>query len=176
METNSKNQIEKKEVKKVNTITSEKEIADNKKNAIEKSKEALKKKNLSMKDLASLDLETLDLNNLKGLFKDNNVKTKEVTERFQMYKFERLNLDAKEVKRKRTKIRNERNKICDNILSAFVNENKTDLKKNIDKFNVFYKENYLLNDYSLVSICQSNADDETKFRLKSMLEIIKKTK
>lgn len=158
--------------------TSEKEIAQNKVNAIEKSKEAIKNvssKKMSNKNLLEIDLETLDLNNLKGLIKDN-VKTKNISERLQMYKFERTDLESKEVKKLRTKIRNQRNKICDNILHSFSTDNATELKKHITLFNSFYKETYLLNDFSLISICQSNADDDTKVKLSFMLKIIKETK
>lgn len=155
---------------------SEKEIAQNKLNAIAKSKEAIKgTKKLSNDDLLKLDLNALDLNQMKSLIKEN-VKTKSVSEKFQMYKFERKDLEVKEVKRLRTKIRNQRNKICDNILFFFSNEQKNELKKEIERFNLFYKETYLLNDFSLVSICQSNADDETKVKLNFMLRIIKETK
>lgn len=51
-----------------------------------------------------------------------------------------------------------------------------ELKNEINLFNEFYKETYLLNDYSLNSICQNNSDNETKIKTKLFLQIVKNNK
>lgn len=160
---------------KTNVTTSENQIKEQKNALIEKRKEEIKNPKLSNKNLLELDLNNLDLSNIKGLIKEN-VKTKEISTKFQMYKFERTDLSTKEQKKKRTQIRNKRNKLTDNILYFFSNDKKEELKKEINLFNQFYKETYILNDLSLISICQSNADEDTKIKLNFMLKIVKEFK
>lgn len=71
----------------------------------------------------------------------------------------------------RRKIRNERN----NLIMEILNNSKNP-KIQIENFDKFYKETYILNDYSLQSISSENSDKNTKEFLKLGLEIIKRFK
>lgn len=158
-------------------VTSEKAIKENKNNLIEKRKAEIKNSELKAKSILDLDLDKLDNDNLLDLLSKSKLKVeKESNERFKMYKFETLELTEKEEKRKRTKIRKQRNKLIDNILYYFSNKKEKDLKDEIKLFNSFYKENYILNDYSLKSIASDNSDKDTKEKITFMFEIIKRTK
>ena len=79
-------------------------------------------------------------------------------------------------KKIRTKIRNKRNIYANNVIHYAKNKNLIELKNEIKNFNIFYKETYLLNDYSLKSISNTNSDDDTKKLLITFLEIIKNLK
>ena len=46
----------------------------------------------------------------------------------------------------------------------------------VKEFVSFYKENYILNDFSLLSISSNNRDKDTEILLNSMLEVIKLVK
>jgi len=164
-------------IMKTNNVTSEKQIATNKENVIAKRKEEIKNQTSTNKSIIDLDLESLDLDNIKSLLSKSNIKTdKNVNERFQMYKFERLELTEKEEKRQRTKIRKQRNKLVDNILYFFSNEKQKELVEEIKSFNKFYLDTYTLNDYSLKSLCNDNSDKDTKEKITFVLAIISKQK
>ena len=79
-------------------------------------------------------------------------------------------------KKKRQILRKQRNKFVDNVLFFKSQKNNVELKKEIESFNKFYKETYILNDYSLNSICQNNSDNETKIKVKMFLQIVKSFK
>lgn len=81
-------------------------------------------------------------------------------------------INSEKGKKFRNKLRNEIKRLCNNIL-LFAKMNRIDdFKKEVEKFNLFYKTNYQLNDYSLASI--TNTKDEAKENdLKLMLSIIK---
>ena len=172
---NNNSNVETKEVKKV---TSEKDLKVKKDLAIQRSKEQIKNptsNKLTNEKILDLDFENLDLNNIKSLIK-SNVKTKEVTTNVAMYKFERLSLSTEQIKKERSRIRRERNKLSNNILKYFENDLKDNLKKEIVLFNKFYKETYLLNDYSINSIAKAHSDKDNLVKLNLMLQIIKKVK
>lgn len=114
--------------------------------------------------------ENLDDLNFENLLKKQSANIKQTTSnKEKIYKIE---VD----KKIRMKIRKERNKYFDNIIYFCSNELKTELKKEIENFNKFYKETYSLNDYSLNSICQNNSDEDTKLKCRLVLEIIKRNK
>lgn len=79
-------------------------------------------------------------------------------------------------KKIRTKVRNQRNIFANNVIHYAKNKNLIELKNEIKNFNIFYKETYLLNDYSLKSISNNNSDDDTKKLLITFLEIVKNLK
>jgi len=129
-------------------------------------------KNLMNDDnLLNLDLENLDDANLDLLVNElsKNIKQKKETSKDRMYKNE---VDKKQ----RQIIRKKRNKFIDNVLYFQSQKMQNELKNEINLFNEFYKETYLLNDYSLNSICQNNSDNETKIKCKLFLQIIKNQK
>lgn len=129
-------------------------------------------KNLMNDDnLLNLDLENLDNANLDLLVLElsKNIKQKKETSKDRMYKNE---VDKKQ----RQIIRKKRNKFVDNVLFFQSQKMNVELKNEINLFNDFYKEIYLLNDYSLNSICQNNSDNETKIKCKLFLQLIKNQK
>jgi hypothetical protein len=129
-------------------------------------------KNLMNDDnLLNLDLETIDDANLDLLVLElsKNIKQKKETSKDRMYKNE---VDKKQ----RQILRKKRNKFVDNVLFFHSQKMLVELKNEINLFNEFYKEVYLLNDYSLNSICQNNSDNETKIKSKLFLQIIKNQK
>lgn len=64
-------------------------------------------------------------------------------------------------------------KIAENFAKTIIAEKNEDkLKSLIENFNEFYQSFYLVNDYSLNSICSNNTEDETKENYKKMFEKI----
>lgn len=65
-------------------------------------------------------------------------------------------------------------KALENFAKTIIQEekNETKLKSLIKDFNEFYQAFYLINDYSLNSLCSNNTDEQTKENYKKMLEII----
>ena len=158
MKTNAKN-IETK-------VTSEKSILDAKNATIEKRKEQIKNSQNSIFD-------NVDFMNLEKKVSSIKVKESITKEAQKMYKFELSKLDAKQQKRERTKLRNKRNKFANNVILHFQKKNESELRKEIDLFKEFYKANYILNDYSLISLSSNNRDEDTKILLNSFLDIVK---
>ena len=134
--------------------------------------EILNSKNLmNDENLLNLDLENLDTNNFDLLVNQlsKNIKQKKENNRDIIYKNEAD-------KRQRQILRHKRNIFINNIILFHSTKNETELKKEINLFDKFYKENYLLNDYSINSIMKSNSDNDTKIKVKIFLEIVKKNK
>ena len=64
-------------------------------------------------------------------------------------------------------------KIAENFAKTINNEkNQENLKSLIKDFEEFYKSFYILNDYSVNSICSNNTDEQTKENYKKMFEKI----
>ena len=64
-------------------------------------------------------------------------------------------------------------KIAENFAKTIINENnESKLKSLVEDFNEFYKAFYLVNDYSVNSICSNNTDEQTKENYKKMFEKI----
>lgn len=145
-------------------LNKEKVVKNNSKELINESKKLLTDKQL-------LEFsENLDDVNFENLLKLKSANLKQTTStKEKMYK---IDVD----KKIRMQIRKKRNKFFDNVIFFKANNLNTELKKEIESFNKFYKETYILNDYSLNSICQNNSDDDTKLKCKLFLEIIKRTK
>lgn len=134
------------------------------KNVILESKKLLNDNQIieSSENLDDVNFENLLITLSKNIKQTSNTKEK-------MYKIE---VD----KKIRQSLRKKRNKFFDNIIFFASNNLKEDLKKEINLFDKFYKETYLLNDYSLNSIVQNNSDDDTKLKCKLVIEIIKRNK
>lgn len=157
------------ETKNKQTATKNVKNSNNEKNVMN---EILNSKNLmNDENLLNLDLENLDTNNFNLLVNQlsKNIKQKKESSRDKLYKNE---VDKKQ----RQILRKKRNNFIDNIILFHSLKNEVELKKEINLFDKFYKENYLLNDYSINSIMQNNSDNDTKIKVKIFLEIVKKNK
>ena len=153
METNAKKVVDNK---------SQKGIDNNKKNAIENAKEKIKN--------STSIFENADVINIEKIA--SKIKVSEKSEKALMYKFERTTTTTKEQKKLRQKIRNKRNYFADNIVLQFQKKNESELKKFVSQFDDFYKKEYILNDYSLLSLSSNNRDKDTEEKLNAMLQII----
>lgn len=105
----------------------------------------------------------------------SKVEVKEKKKKSLLYKypegFTEAMINSDEGKRFRSKCRTALKRFCNNIF-VFAKINSVEkLKAEISAFKIFYKENYLVNDFSLNSLT-SKADEKTK-GLQLMLEIIK---
>lgn len=125
---------------------------------------------LTDEQLLNLDLDKINLNEL--LEKNTALKQKLAVSKGKKEPMYKIDVD----KNSRRKIRKIRNKHISNVISFYQSDNKTELKKEIDSFNKFYKETYTKNDYSLESICRLNSDKSTLSQAKIFLHIIKETK
>lgn len=77
--------------------------------------------------------------------------------------------DVENKKNLRAKLR----KIAENFAKTILaEENEDKLKSLIKDFNEFYTNIYLVNDYSVNSICSNNTDEQTKENYKKMFEKI----
>lgn len=158
---------------------SQKELLDSKNADLQK---AL---NLSQKKLLDT-LNTFDFKDIKVKEKKSN----DTKSRNDMYHYQFLfnkykNLDYSKMSNKdfkdndkslRTKLRHKRNSFANNIILYAQNKDLVNLQKEIKDFNSFYKETYVLNDYSLKSISSNNRDKESELLLNMMLSIIIKLK
>lgn len=106
-------------------------------------------------------------NNTKGL-----LKTSLGTKKASIYKDEIFSdCNEKEKKSLRKKLRN----MLFSCATSLLNEkNKENQKALIKAFNDFYKECYLINDYSLNSVCNENLKTEKKEILSNALNLCKK--
>ena len=159
METTTKKQTAKKEFQNS-------EIEKNVINEILNSKNLMNDENL-----LNLDLENLDNVNFESLIKEvsKNIKQKKETSKEKLYKIE---VDKKQ----RQILRKKRNKFIDNVLFFYTQKQSKELENEIKEFEKFYKETYILNDYSDNSIMQNNSDNETKIKVKLFLKIVKNSK
>lgn len=106
-------------------------------------------------------------NNTKGL-----LKTSLGTKKASIYKDEIFtNCNEKEKKSLRKKLRN---MLFSCAISLLNEKNKENQKALIKAFNDFYKECYLINNYSLNSVCNENLKTEKKEILSNALNLCKK--
>lgn len=119
-------------------------------------------KKVSAKDI----LNTLQ-NETVGLLK-TNLGTKKAT----IYKEDIFSeCSDKEKKSLRKKLRNTLFSLCSSLISETEKEKQNKL---IKSFNEFYKSVYVINDYSLQSVCNENLKSEKKEILQNALNICKK--
>jgi len=162
-----------------NVNNSQKDLLNQKNNDL---KEALK---LSQKELTD-KLNLFDFKDLKiKEKKSNDTKSKDdmyhYSFLFNKYqKRDYLKLDKTDFKKfgqqLRSKLRNKRDTFANNICLFAKNKDIVNLQNEIKLFNSFYKETYILNDYSIKSISSTNRDDSTNVLLSMMLNIILKLK
>lgn len=140
-----------------------------------------------VKNIVKTDNNNVDANNLEQLKKSlqdfkkdaKNLEkfSKATKEKSILYKFQ-LNaekLSFEDAKKLRQKNRNKLFSFCRNICFFFLSDNTTELQKSIKDFEIFYKETYIKNDFSLQSIFNGREEDKKK-DLQKMLDIIKLTK
>jgi len=76
-------------------------------------------------------------------------------------------------KEKHKNLRTKLRKITENFAKTIVSENDREkLKSLIKDFTEYYKEIYLINDFSVNSICSNNTETETKELYKKMFDKI----
>jgi len=147
------------------------EIEKNKQAKAKQLKDNLDKKvdNVNLlKQLKNIDIPKESLNNVAGMFKYSEL----IKDYANLSKEEQ----KKQTKQLRKKIRKQRNVLLFGICEAFKQKNNTVLKDLIKQFNIFYKETYLLNDYSLNSIARNSSDKENLILFNISLNIIKNFK
>nr|DAU11022.1 MAG TPA: hypothetical protein [Caudoviricetes sp.] len=119
-------------------------------------------KKISAKDiLSNLQNETA------GLLKTNLGTKKATIYKENIFK----NYSDKEKKSLRKKLRNTLYSLCSSLIDE---KEETKKKKLISSFNEFYKQVYIINDYSLQSVCNENLKSEKKEILQNALDICKK--
>lgn len=124
--------------------------------------EKVESKKISAKDILS----TLQ-KNTNGLLK-TSLGTKKAT----IYKEDIFSeCSDKEKKSLRKKLRNTLFSLCSSLIDE---KEETKKKKLISSFNEFYKQVYIINDYSLQSVCNENLKSEKKEILQNALNICKK--
>lgn len=124
--------------------------------------EKVESKKISAKDILS----TLQ-KNTNGLFK-TSLGTKKAT----IYKEDIFSeCSDKEKKSLRKKLRNTLFSLCSSLISEIEEEKQNKL---IKSFNDFYQSVYIVNDYSLQSVCNENLKSEKKDILQQALNICKK--
>lgn len=124
--------------------------------------EKVENKKISAKDILS----TLQ-KNTNGLLK-TSLGTKKAT----IYKEDIFSeCSDKEKKSLRKKLRNTLFSLCSSLISETEKEKQNKL---IKSFNNFYKSVYIINDYSLQSVCNENLKTEKKDILQQALNICKK--
>lgn len=100
------------------------------------------------------------------------LKTNLGTKKASIYKDEIFSeCSDKEKKSLRKKLRNTLYSLCSSLIDE---KEETKKKKLISSFNEFYKQVYIINDYSLQSVCNENLKSEKKEILQNALNICKK--
>lgn len=148
-------------MEELKNVVVEKEVANNKVNKVSAKKAKAKAKANS---LIALDVLKSVKEKNAGLFK-TSLGTK--TEIYKKELFEGAN--EKQIKSLRKKFRN----VTFNFLSTIATKNAD--KKLIEGFMSFYKQVYVLNDFSFPSIASENTKEEKKKILIKGLEIVKKS-
>lgn len=126
----------------------------------------------------NVDLDKNNLDKFINKLESKNLNSKKETSgKRELYKKSIKDFEKdSEYKSYKRKMRNNLKSFCNNIQFAFIKKNEIELKKEIELFNKFYKENYILNDYSEESLRFNNSDDDTKENIKDMLTILKALK
>lgn len=118
------------------------------------------KKSNSAKSNASL--KGLNLSKYASQLSSLNIKEKKERENIYIYPddYSKEDIKGERGKKFRNSIRNQRDRISNNILSYAKSNNLEKLKEEIQKWESFYSANYRLQDYKIESL--SNSKDEKK--------------
>ena len=150
-----------------------KNLADNttnKKVTTTKNVATEKKSNLLDINLDSLNFDKIEKKiQIKTKIEEKKSSSKDLIYKFQLDN----NLTDKQKKSLRTKLRNKRINLEKDILKYYSENNNAELKKEISNFITFYKENYILNDFSLYSLISNNTDTEKMKRTDETINVIK---
>ena len=150
-----------------------KNLADNlteKKVTTTKNVTTEKKSNLLDINLDSLNFDKIEKKiEIKTKIEEKKSSSKDLIYKFQLDN----NLTDKQKKSFRTKLRNKRINLEKDILKYYSENNNAELKKEISNFIAFYKENYILNDFSLYSLISNNTDTEKMKRTDETINVIK---
>lgn len=145
-----------------------------KENLVINSKKNVAKKQVAKKESKKVD-EVTKINFAKFAERLSKVVVSEKKKKEHLYiypeNFTLQMINNEEGKKFRNKKRNIVKRFVANILTYFKTKNIELLKKEISSFQIFYKESYLKNDYSINSI--SNAKDEKTSDIVLMLDIVK---
>lgn len=90
-----------------------------------------------------------------------------------IYLFERQNLSKIECKKLRTKNRNKLDKFAFDLHCAGTKGNLLEIKKIVSEFLKFYKETYILNDFSFASVRSAMNNETDKKRIEILLQTAK---
>lgn len=83
-------------------------------------------------------------------------------------------MDKDTKKKTRIKLRKMRTKFASEIIASNAKKDNTKLASFIKDFKTFYNTCYLVNDFSLSSLCSANTESEEKEKVNKMLDIIAK--
>ena len=122
-------------------------------------------------------LQKINLAEFKNELSKIELKKKDAKESFYKYPdgWNKETINSEDGKKWRNNKRNALKSICNNILYYAKGDNLELLQNEIKKFDAFYKEFYIKNDYSISSLSQSK--DESKIKDISLsLSIIRKIK
>lgn len=128
---------------------------------------------LTDEQLLNLDLDKI---NIKDLLNENkSLRTAKVSKgkKGGLYKPTAKN-ENESLKNFRNRIRTKRNTYIENVFRFFEAGNTKELKEEFESFNKFYKETYLVNDFSLESLTRKNSDKSTQARIKLFFHTLKK--
>lgn len=126
-------------------------------------------------NLLDINLDTLNLDKIeKKVSIKSKIEEKKSSSKDLLYKFQLDNsLTDKEKKSLRTKLRNKRQNFEKDIILYYSKNDNAGLKETLKNFLSFYKETYILNDFSLYSLISNNTDTEKMKRTEETLNIIK---
>lgn len=133
-------------------------------------------------ELLNVDLDNKGLMNqlAKMTIKDSNESSNANMFRFDTLipKYNTLKEEEKKkvTKQLRKKARKLRNMYINNILFNFKAKDNKELKQVVKSFNQFYKEYYVLNDFSIKSICRNSSDNDTLIKCTLAFQVIKNLK
>lgn len=138
----------------------------------------MSKKSTSKKNVAKTEtLTTINLSKFADRLNTMALDEKIRKDKQLLYKYPetwtKIHINGIEGKKFRQGLRNKLQRISNNIFTYAKQQNLELLQKEVTAFEIFYTENYLLNDFSVKSL---STRDEMKEDLQTMLEIIAETK
>lgn len=149
------------------------------KNIADKQKAKKEKKEGAKKEVPQKEIKS-DLQSLLAQINKHNISAKGQggNSREKIYRFQLNNsIDTISQKKLRNKLRNLTVSYCLNVKAVYLqNGEKINpaVKEIANKFVEFYKEQFILNDFSINSICSANRNEGDKKLMQSALDIVKK--
>lgn len=137
--------------------------------------------NVNVEKLTDLDLLNLNLDevNVYDLIEKNQALKVQLSKRKDkkesIYKKDIQNENESD-KNFRQRIRKIRNGYLDNVINAVNTKDTKNIETSLNSFISFYKDTYLLNDFSINSLSRNNADKNTLAKIKIVLHLAKNLK